>query len=155
MPEKRKLSTAVDATEEGGLPITPMIDVIFQLLIFFMVNINFRSTEGLLKAFLPRAEARVSAPEKQEDKVFITLTEPSRGQLSIAVNNQLVGGSTPAEQLRNLGKKLKDIKDSFAKMPPVIIDADARLRYRYVIGALNECGRLKLEDVMFMVPTPR
>ena len=37
-----------------GVSMTPMIDVVFQLLIFFMLSMNFRPVEGRLFSQLPR-----------------------------------------------------------------------------------------------------
>lgn len=34
--------------------MTPMIDVVFQLLIFFLCNLQYRTLEGRLEAFLPK-----------------------------------------------------------------------------------------------------
>ena len=149
---RRKASQDIMEFEELGLQLTPMIDVIFQLLIFFMVNIKFRTLEGLLKAFLPKATPTVTTEDPNKDKVFITVTEASPGQLLVAVNHRAVGGTTEKQQYAALEQKLMEIKGSFDKMPPVIIDAQARLPYKYVIYALNVCGKLDLEDVMFMFP---
>ena len=41
------------AREESKLVMTPMIDVTFLLLIFFMCTIKFKTLEGKLSAFLP------------------------------------------------------------------------------------------------------
>lgn len=134
------------------MQLTPMIDVIFQLLIFFMVNIKFRTLEGLLKAFLPRADTTPQPPSLQKDQVFIKITEASPGNLMLLVNNQPLAGTTEKQKYQSLEQKLSTIKTSFAEMPPVIIDADARLPYKYVVYALNVCGKLDLENVMFMFP---
>jgi len=48
-----RLSHAV-AREEPRADMTPMIDVVFQLLIFFLCTLHFRQLEGKLDAFLPR-----------------------------------------------------------------------------------------------------
>ena len=39
---------------ELGIDMTPMIDVTFQLIIFFMCNIKFRMLEGKLQTYLPK-----------------------------------------------------------------------------------------------------
>lgn len=141
----------MEEAEELGLQLTPMIDVIFQLLLFFIVNIKFRTLEGLLKAFLPKT-THEQTEDPNKDKVFIMITEASPGNLVVAVNNRPVGGTTEKQKYAALEEKLRVIKDSFDKMPPVIIDADARLPYKYVIYALNVCGKVDLENVMFMFP---
>jgi len=148
---RRRAGDKLGEFEELGLQLTPMIDVIFQLLIFFIVNIKFRTLEGLLKAFLPKANT-TPAPDPWKDKVFIQIAEPTPGTLVVALNGRPVGGTTEKQKYAELERKLAGIKDSFDKMPPVIIDADRRLPYKYVIYALNVCGKLDLENVMFMFP---
>jgi biopolymer transport protein ExbD len=149
---RRRANEGMTDVVELGLQFTPMIDCIFQLIIFFMVNVKFRTMEGLLKAFLPRASTAPAAEEPNKDKVFVTISEPSAGVLLVAVNNQAVGGTTEREQYAALERRLRTIRESLDKMPPVIIHAGARIPYKYVIYALNVCGKLKLEDVMFMFP---
>lgn len=149
---RRRANEGMGEVEELGLQLTPMIDVIFQLLIFFMVNIKFRTLEGLLKAFLPRADTAPPIDDPNKDQVFIKITENPPGTLMLLVNNQPVGGTTEKQKYKSLEQKLGVIKASFPEMPPVIIDADARLPYKYVIYALNVCGKLDLENVMFMFP---
>ena len=39
--------------EEATMNMTPMIDVCFQLLVFFMVTSKFKTLAGRLDAFLP------------------------------------------------------------------------------------------------------
>ena len=49
---KKMKQEALD--EEPGLMMTPMVDIVFQLLIFFMLACRFRTTDGQLHAFLPK-----------------------------------------------------------------------------------------------------
>lgn len=48
---KKKRSADLDEVE---LELTPMIDVVFNLLIFFMLTAKFKTTEGMIKSFLPK-----------------------------------------------------------------------------------------------------
>jgi biopolymer transport protein ExbD len=45
-----------------ALNMTPMIDVVFQLLIFFMLTMQFREVEGKLLSHLPKTHGPHSAP---------------------------------------------------------------------------------------------
>ena len=48
---KRKMPEEV---ENEGADMTPMIDVVFQLLIFFMLTMQFKEIEGKLLSQLPK-----------------------------------------------------------------------------------------------------
>jgi biopolymer transport protein ExbD len=61
------------ATE--ALNMTPMIDVVFQLLIFFMLTMHFKEVEGKLLSQLPKdkglSPSHVLQPELQEIRIVI------------------------------------------------------------------------------------
>ena len=150
---RRRVNEGMTDIEELGLQLTPMIDCIFQLLIFFMVNINFRIEEGLLKAFLPKASSTPVEDDKKKEPIRVRIAEASPGVLELKVNVKVLGGRTEAESYLALEQELREIKAALgAEMPPVIIDAQPRLPYKYIISALNVCGKLSIENVMFMFP---
>ena len=70
--------------EEHRLVMTPMIDVTFLLLVFFMCTIKFKTLEGKLAAYLPKTNGPDSAPaEVAEDiDLCIDLLEPGRRVLA-------------------------------------------------------------------------
>ncbi len=51
----------------GELNMTPMIDVVFQLLIFFMLSMHFTRIEGKLITTLPKDKGQSSLPPQQQD----------------------------------------------------------------------------------------
>lgn len=55
--------------------MTPMIDVVFQLLIFFMLSMHFKEIEGKLITTLPKdkglANSTVISPELQEVRILL------------------------------------------------------------------------------------
>jgi biopolymer transport protein ExbD len=150
---RRKAGEGLEA-EELGLQLTPMIDVIFQLLIFFMVNIKFRTLEGLLKAFLPPASAVPTSDPEKKKKIVIDVQELTGGGVLISLNKEPLGGADDKERYDVLYQRLRGVRETFAgeKMPPVIINAGMEVQYRYVVKALNACGKAKIEDVMFATP---
>ncbi len=66
------------ASEEAKMDMTPMIDVVFQLIIFFMCNIKYKTLEGRLDAYLPKDVGVNTAPADPIVKVeiMIKVTEP-------------------------------------------------------------------------------
>lgn len=61
--------------KDSELEMTPMIDVTFLLLIFFMCTIKFKTLEGKLSAFLPQdvglSTAEAEKPEKIELEIRV------------------------------------------------------------------------------------
>jgi biopolymer transport protein ExbD len=59
--------------ERAELDMTPMIDVTFLLLIFFMCTLRFKVLEGQLTAFLPADEGVNNSPAVPLEKVQVSL----------------------------------------------------------------------------------
>ena len=59
--------------EEFGLQMAPMIDVTFQLLIFFLCTLKFRTLEGKLGAYLPKDVGVNTSPAEPLEKVEVQI----------------------------------------------------------------------------------
>lgn len=102
--------------------ITPMIDVIFFLLVFFMVFSTIKTEPMGLDVELPRAVT--GSP--QTSMSFEVVVDKS-GSLYVA--GKMVTGSELREAL---AKRLQVNPDTF-----VIVKADKEVRYEHVVNALD------------------
>ncbi|MEJ2202144.1 MAG: biopolymer transporter ExbD [Desulfuromonadaceae bacterium] len=57
--------------DEPKVDMTPMVDVVFLLLIFFMISTTFIETPGL-SIKLPEASTRVAEKEPEEIKIYLS-----------------------------------------------------------------------------------
>ena len=75
------------ASEECKLEMTPMIDVTFLLLIFFMCTIKFKTLEGKLEAHLPKnvGPEPTAQPELESLELRVEVVSPGR-KLSTAAH---------------------------------------------------------------------
>ena len=120
-------------TRETASPeITPLIDVVFLLLIFFIVSTVFKKEELALLLNLPKASKGEDA--KQVDKKLL-LIELSKEQ--IAVNGKKI-------ELTQLEEQLGQIKDN--KMP-VDLRIDKDVRYEKVIELLDKLKKFNFENL--------
>jgi biopolymer transport protein ExbD len=102
--------------------MTPMIDVIFQLLIFFLCTAGFVIPEAVLPTELPPAGAVATVPraiQRDADPIRVAVSA-SGGEISFRLNNQSLPGMT--ELLDRLGQ-LGQITPS----SPVILDIAAEV----------------------------
>lgn len=117
-------------TEEISVNLTPLIDVVFLLLIFFMVSTTF-TKETHLKIDLPKA----STEEAQEAPLVIDISITADGQY--AVNGKtLVNGQLDTLK-RAIRQEARD-KESL----PVVLTADAQSPHQAVVTAMDAAGQL-------------
>jgi len=62
---------SVGRREDPVIDVTPMIDVVFQLLLFFMVTTTFVSSPGI-EVDLPRSSSQVVIAEKKDVNIWMT-----------------------------------------------------------------------------------
>lgn len=117
--------------EEPTVELTPLIDVVFLLLIFFMVSTTF-TRESQLSIDLPEASTEPASGETQQG-VEISITESGE----FAVNNQTLVNSQPA----TLRAALRKIAGSDTRQP-VLISADAKAPHQAVVTAMDIAGQL-------------
>jgi biopolymer transport protein ExbD len=114
--------------------LTPMIDMVFLLLIFFLVASRFSEEDRELDIILPSAsEARPLTAKPKE--MFINIDDKGRF---------FVDGKFLAEQ------ELEALLDRAARDNPlgqvVVIRADKRVQFDSVVVAMNLCNKLGIRD---------
>ncbi|MDH3561067.1 MAG: biopolymer transporter ExbD [Gammaproteobacteria bacterium] len=118
--------------DEPEVNLTPLIDVVFLLLIFFMVSTTFEH-QSRIQIELPEATAEASRPDEQSLEIIID----SQGRYFIG-EQQVV--NTQLKTLKGaISKALGEREDI-----PVIIRADANTPHQAVITALDATSQLGL-----------
>lgn len=121
--------------ENRKLNLTPLIDVVFLLLIFFMVSTTFEK-QAKLKIELPEASANPAPSEAHELVIAI-----SQKGVFFVNNNELVNAKP--QSLKNALQKLaEDARDL-----PVIIKADANVAHKHVVMAMDVLGNMGFAKV--------
>jgi biopolymer transport protein ExbD len=124
------------------LNLTPMIDVIFQLLIFFLVATRFDEDEREMTLVLPQADeamARISKPKE----LFINVDQGGK----VVVNGRQVSHALLLEQLRqaqanNPGRQT------------VIVRGDKRCPLEHVVAVMNVCSKANIRDCRITTAAP-
>ena len=116
--------------ESLGLDLTPVIDVVFILLIFFIVTSVFKKEELALILDLPTSNAKEM--EIQKEQVFIELSQDKLAIKGIEVSFESLEGN------------LKAIKD---KEKPVIVRIDKKVEYQRVVKVLDLLQKYNLSNL--------
>lgn len=109
--------------DEVGLDLTPLIDVVFLLLLFFMLTTTFVETTRL-KIDLPEAGQGAEA-ERKDDHWIIEIDAQGR----YAINGEMVGAEQLSERLRAIPGRTEDTS--------VLIRADGQASHQAVVRALD------------------
>ena len=124
----------------GQADLTPMIDMTFQLIAFFMVLINFSEADQNQLITLPTSELAKPPDAPFDHPIFIHLQKEGR---------VLIGAeSIPFSGLRtHLGREVTflRLKEQTAADATVIIRADANAKTGDVQKVIQTCQELKFE----------
>jgi len=118
--------------------LTPLIDVVFLLLIFFMVSTTFEK-ETRIEVELPKASTEAAPPN--EDMVDLVIDRDGR----FYVNEQEVISPEP-ESLKGAVNKVAAGRTDL----PVKIRADGKAPYQSVITAMDVLTQLGLTHMSFI-----
>ena len=127
---------------DNGINLTPLIDVVFLLLIFFMVSTSF-TKETHLSLNLPEATGDETAVAVESIEVTIN----SSG--NYAVN----GRSLVSSNLSNLQKALSETSSGNTDLP-LVITADAQTPHQAVITAMDAAGQLGFAKLSLTTQQP-
>jgi biopolymer transport protein TolR len=128
----------------GGLKfnLTPMIDVVFNLIIFFLAASHMARSEIAADVDLPRAST--GGPELAEQNRRLIVTIQRGGKLSIGGRELVL---PQVEQLISGGRDESDQPERFE----VRIRTDRHVPYRQIEPLLLACARAGVTNVKFNV----
>lgn len=124
----------------------PMIDMVFLLLVFFMVSAKPVKQESDINIGLPGTVAQEEALEiPDEQRIQI---QPN-GQ--VVLNDQPMDSPTSSEMpaLLSTLKRFKESADSNKTEALITIDADDAANHERIVQVLNACAQAKITGVTF------
>ncbi len=165
-----------DDGPEPNVPITPMLDMAFQLLAFFVMTYHPSDLEGQMQLALPSNEAK--AAHKQEDvdpaakhdkdpvlEIPADLTVVVKTQ-NDGINNGAISAltvedrsgpatirpATPEQPVTvALTHYLQGIKDTVDNRS-IKLQADSRLKWDNVVQVMDACRKAGFENISFVQP---
>lgn len=131
---------------EMAVSMTPLIDVVFLLMVFFLMTINFEKPEEVLAHRLPQLGNEASEdPSKDWEKVELKLTIAREdGQLQLQLQERIL---TSYEDLHGY---LTELPEDIV----IIVDAANDVPYKHIIGVYNSCLKANKTDIVFSFAAP-
>lgn len=121
--------------DEVEVNLTPLIDVVFLLLIFFMLTTTF-DRSAKINIDLPKTQSAVASVESQTMELLID----NKG--TYYIDGQEVLNNKP----ETLFQAMSEALDTRGSNPPLVISADANANYQSVVTAMDIAGRLGLTN---------
>lgn len=125
--------------DKVDINMTPMIDVVFQLMSFFMCTLKVVSPEGDFDIRMPIAAAAAAVPDDQQvPPVRVKLAAGPGGELSSITMNGAPVADFDELRRRILGLVGADTgPNSLAEKTEVEFDCDYALKYANVVKAIT------------------
>ena len=124
--------------EDAQFQMAPMIDIIFQLLIFFMVIANLEQLTEL---------AQVKLPVASEAKTIDTTMGLIR--INLTSNGNIVFGEK--QRVLEPAELVVELSDRTMKNAKVLIRGDRDVKHRRILEVMNVCAEAGLWNVSFAV----
>ena len=147
-------------SQEATLNLTPTIDVVLLLLIFFVVTIRLPRPEADIQTYLPRKKTAVAgagpaAKDLEEiddvNKIRIMIRSRTGQAPELYLNGGILRGG-----FRQLDGVLGSLRRAAEAMPEVaaqvVLDAGPTVPYRAVVTALDLCAKHGYGSVSFTLP---
>ena len=140
-------------------PMTPMIDVTFNLLIFFILTPSFDQTEGYLTTNLPKSSGPNPGPQVTEVRLKVELFDVSQdGQYVDGAKNEFC--SITFNETQNLGANFDALRAALeekraaglAATTPILISPTMACRHKWVVRAFDAAVAARYTNIQFSVP---
>lgn len=126
---------------KAEMQLAPMIDVVFLLLIFFIVTWNYARFETELDVSVPVAEEGAD-PERTVGEIIVNVRKDGE----IVLNSVVISEDQLLDKLKTIAEIYKD--------QAVILRGDREAAYDHIIRVLDVCQKAKIWNVAFATNRP-
>ncbi len=125
-------------------PLTPMIDVTFQLLLFFLLATTFRQAEGQIPAALPQRHQATGLDQTIVRPIRVTVLPTADGGAAFYLD----GASAPLADAQRLHRELVARRQAYGSDEvPVAIQPRWDVPWQYVVEADNQAHRAGFKSI--------
>jgi len=128
--------------ERAGLQLAPMIDIVFLLLIFFIVTYNYAHFETTLEVQVPVAQEGQEPSPRSVGEIILNV----RTDGAIILEGQII--SDP-----DLLARLQRIKNVYGDVA-IILRGDESTNFKNIVRVLDICARAQIFNVSFATSRP-
>ncbi len=130
--------------DDVAVDLSPLIDAVFLLLIFFLVTTMLKRLEKQIPVVLPDATAALSQVAHSDEVIFAIDAE---GSISEGIPRRGSGGTIRYAEVDNFAGRLKEIAETRGIDVPVRVDAEREVGFQDVIDLLDTLAIQGFEKV--------
>jgi biopolymer transport protein ExbD len=142
-----------DGDDAVAVNVTPLIDIIFCLCLFFLCSLKFKQLEGKLDAWLPKEIGNQPVPAKIDrplDEIRIFVRLDASGAERVAYGAREVADLDELERLAAAG--WADARAQSRERPRVVVDGEPKVEWRSVVAVVDRLKRIGIESVELTQP---
>ncbi len=126
-----------DDEDKVDVPMSPLIDCVFLLLIFFLVTTMMKKWEMQIPLSLPSMTSSLSTKRSAEDAVIISVDE--KGRIYQVLNHDAYSGESLYRPIKDLSAFLGDLKSRKGTDTPIEVAAYRTVTVSTVIDVFDRC----------------
>lgn len=136
----------IDSKVNFSVRMTPLIDVVFLLLVFLVMTIRLQKPETVLENILPQSgEQGITDQQKDWETVRLGIKH-NKDEKRVELFLQ----ERPLENYQDLLLYLNMLPEQIM----IVIDPELTVPYKNVIGVYNTCIKAKKKNIVFAVTSP-
>jgi len=132
-------------------PMTPMIDCIFQLLLFFMLMPSSAGREGYLTTNLPKDTGPNPRPPEILERLKIDLLDEGNEGVGVSIvlnDTQSLGDNFAGLRAALEGYRAQGLQPTH----PILISPTMAVRHKFVVRAFDAAVTARFTNIHFAVP---
>ncbi len=145
---------ALAVHEEQSTPnMTPMVDVVMVILVFFMASASVLGPEWLLKTALPPSKPRVVTVPSEMTRVELLLTSKDGKEALVTTRSQSKIPTLVEAPLDQLASWLTAVTGGqSAKDLAIVVRPRENVPYEAVVRVHSECAKIGVEKIGILDP---
>lgn len=142
------------ARQRGGEPLSlnliSMVDIVFLLLIFFMLQMRFHQVEGILPNKLPKTQGLAASSQVPMSPLRVMVRQVGDGPTDYVVSIAQMAPPLP-QNFIDLYVRLRQIQKTpgYSDETPVVIVPQGEVKWDHVINAYNAAVRAEFTRIHF------
>ena len=129
--------------------MVPLIDVVFLLLIFFIMTVNFRQQEGFLAAELPAETTSSEISEVEPLEIYVNTLD--NGSCQVALAGRLVTIASDSGDFQSLAEVLKQTLDQRRRnqLDPVLLINSETTSWQHMMNVYDVLLSMNHQNIIF------